>query len=108
MIECIGIHEKKGSFTPDGKKEEVAYDNIMVYYVTDDNPDVFGFYGVEIKIPRARVQMINFSDWKEIVGKQIEFVYNIFTGTPRLTGVKIIGEGHVFELISAIHTGKMK
>lgn len=108
MIECIGIHEKKGTFVPDGKKEEVSFDNIMVYYVTDDNPEIMGFYGVELKVQRARVKNINFEDWSEIVGKQIDFVYNIFSGTPRLTGIKIVGDGHVTELLSAIHTGKVK
>ena len=63
MIECIGIQEKKGSFVPDGKTESVTFDNVMIYYITDDNPDIVGYFGKELKCKNSRVRKINFNEW---------------------------------------------
>ncbi len=92
MIECIGIQEKSGKFEADNGKT-VEYDNVMIYYITDDNPEVCGYYGKEQKVSKLRVEPINFREWTELIGKRIEFVFNVFGNAPRLTGVKIVGEG---------------
>ena len=53
MIECIGIQEKSGKFEADNGKT-VEYDNVMIYYITDDNPEVCGYYGKEQKVSVQR------------------------------------------------------
>lgn len=82
MIECIGIQEKKGTFVPDGKTESVSFDNVMIYYITDDNPDIVGYFGKELKCKNSKVRKINFNEWSEIIGKEIIFHYNIFGANP--------------------------
>lgn len=94
MFEVIGLQEKSGEFEDDHGKT-IKYDNIMLYYVTDENPDIIGFFGKEQKIARAKVKLLNAKDWSELLGKQIEFNFSMFTGTPVLSGVKIIGQGNV-------------
>lgn len=99
MYECIGIENRKGSFTDD-KGKNVEYDNIMFSFVTDENPNVLGYQAAELKIGRSKVETINFRDWTECVGKEINFIYALTRGTPVLSGVKIVGEGKVVKVLT--------
>lgn len=106
MIECIGIQEKKGTFVPDGKTETVSFDNVMIYYITDDNPDIVGYFGKELKCKNSKVRKINFDEWSEIIGKEIIFHYNIFGANPVLDGVQIVAEGKVTSFLSHLSDTK--
>ena len=96
MMECVGIMRKNGSFEND-KGKNVIYDNVLIFYITDDNPDerLVGFFAKEQKVNVTRVRMENFSAWEDLIGKRFELVFNVFTGTPTLSAVKITGDGIV-------------
>lgn len=99
MFECTGIQQKKGSFQDDHGKT-IDYDNVLIFYLTDENPEVLGFMTKELKVSKRIVHPIGFEDWEDLIGKQIGFHYNIFTGTPKLDGVELLGDGFVTRLIS--------
>jgi hypothetical protein len=99
MIECVGLQSKSGSFV-DTTGKTIDYDNVIIYYVADDNPDVTGYFARELKVSRSRVNKINFADWSDIIGKQLELAYNIYGNAPRLTGVKIVGDGVIVDYLS--------
>ena len=101
MIECIGVQERKGSFQDD-KGREVEYDNVMLYYVTNDNPDILGYFGKEMKVNNKKVEKINFKNWEECIGKVLDFHYNMFGTTPTLDGIKIVGDGKVTKFLQSI------
>lgn len=104
MYECVGITEKAGSFT-DEKGRNVEYDNVLIYFVTDENPEVMGFMVREQKCSKKRVAMANFDNWNQLVGKQFEFVYNIFGAVPTLSGVRILAEGCAYDALNKAFNG---
>ena len=99
MIECIGYQIKAGSFEDD-KGRTVDYDNVMLYYITDDSDEIIGYFGKEQKIANKKVEKINFKEWSECIGKMIEVRFNMFGATPRLDGVKIVGEGVITKFLN--------
>ena len=103
MLECIGYSEKKGSFTDDVTNEKIEYDNVFIYYVTNDNSEINGYFGKEMKIKRKEVEMINFKSWDECYGKILEFRFNMFGSKPKLDGVKIVGEGKIVKFLHSIN-----
>ena len=98
MLECTGIQEKKGSFEND-KGKTIDYDNVMIYYISDEEPSVIGFISKELKVSKRQVDALNFEDWEELIGKQIEFRFNIFGSAPKLSGVAIAGDGVVTKFL---------
>lgn len=101
MIECIGIQKRKGSFEDD-KGRTVEYDNVMIYFVTNDNNEIQGFYGKELKVNTKQVEKINFQEWEQIIGKVIDFHYNMFGTAPKLDGIKIVGDGQIHDFLRSI------
>lgn len=101
MIECIGIQTRKGSFEDD-KGRTVEYDNVMIYYVTNDNPDIIGYFGKEMKVNNAKVRKIGFDNWEDLIGKVIDFHYNMFGTKPTLDGVVIRGDGKITKFLHSI------
>lgn len=84
MIKCVGYQEKQGSF------ESIVYDNIHLFLISNDDPDVIGFSVSELKIKR--------SDWDRLVGsltpsdlldKEIELLYSLQKDKPKLKTIAL-------------------
>ena len=75
----------------------VKWDNVVLYCISDYIPDdkiALGFFGAqcttELKLKRKEVTKIGFNDWDELVNKEIEIIYEIFSGKAVAKAVKLV------------------
>lgn len=52
---CIGYKHNKGDMYSEKDRKEIAWNNHVFYCINDEDPKVFGFSSVEIKVPDERL-----------------------------------------------------
>lgn len=84
MTKCIGYTQKQGSF------EGISFDNILLYIVSDDDPDIVGMTGSEIKIKRSDAERIlgNLQP-SDLLNKEIELFYSLTKDKPKLRKIAL-------------------
>lgn len=93
MIQIVGYAKKAGSFTPQNSKDEVEYNNIILYVISDVVPDVNGFMSFEIKIKAANFMKItNNVKVEDILNHVVEMNY-VSTGKASiLCSIKVVDD----------------
>lgn len=93
MVKIVGIEQKEGSFTDD-KGRSVEYDNVILYCVTDSNPDCLGMSVLTVKVPRRNfVSITGYSEVnRDMIGQCISLEYvPRLTGSPLLSHIAFLG-----------------
>lgn len=89
MVKCVGYKVSSGVFTPtDGSGNAIPYDNLLVYYVSDDDSSIAGQFAGYEKIKRQGLQLIGVNNYDELVGKNIRFYTSPIT--KRISAVEVI------------------
>ena len=84
MKRIVGVYQTgEGQFLDKAKGEMVKYDNIIIWYETDEiPPNMFehteGMITYSEKFKRKDVKLLglNTNDWFELLGREIEFGYS--------------------------------
>ena len=74
MIKCVGYAFKSGSFE-DEKGKKLEYDNVMLYYVSDNNFDVFGLETGVVKVKRSDWPKLCVLPVEDLRDQQLQFDY---------------------------------
>ena len=84
MVKCIGYTFKQGSF------EGISFDNVLLYIISDDDPDIVGMTGSELKIKRSDMERIfgNLTP-EDILDKEIELYYSLTKDKPKLKKITL-------------------
>lgn len=90
MIKVVGIKESKGEFTPEGKKEVIVFNNMMLYVNTDENEGVIGYSTGSIKVKVDRVQRVGFQTWEELIDHKIMVSYKVGVSNPEISAVVLV------------------
>lgn len=88
MIKCVGYNFSSGRFEKDGKSFD--YDNIVIYYVTDSNPSVFGLESGVLKVKRSEFPRMCTSDVSDLLDKEISLDYVPLNGRVVLSRIRTI------------------
>lgn len=81
MVKCVGYKVSSGVFTPtDGSGREFPYDNLLVYFISDEDPSVAGQVAGYQKIKRQGMQLIGANNYDELVGKNVRFYVSPVSG----------------------------
>ena len=84
MTKCIGYTFKQGSF------EGITFDNILLYIVSDDDPDITGMTGSELKIKRSDAERIlGGLQPSDLLNKEIELFYSLTKDKPKLRKITL-------------------
>ncbi len=86
MNKIIGLERKQGEYQ--GNK----YDNTIIYFVTDDSPNVTGFKGGFTKCKTSMITKatgIPVNDFMIMIDKGINFVYDFTMSPPVLIDISI-------------------
>ncbi|MGN0607369.1 MAG: hypothetical protein ACI4JM_12690 [Oscillospiraceae bacterium] len=89
MNKIIGLERKSGKFN------DIEYDNTIVYYVTDCNPNVNGFKGVEVKIKTSNLCKwlgLSQNDLAVLINRKVDFHYDFSCSPPLLCGVTLLDD----------------
>lgn len=87
MNKIIGLERKSGEY------QGVKYDNTIIYFVSDNNPEVTGFKGGSVKIKTnllTKSTGIAVNDLSVIINNGVTFDYDFTADPPRLIGVSLI------------------
>lgn len=99
MNQIVGMTQrKKGSFKNEGG-EEISYDNVVFYFISDENPDINGCTAGEVKIKFENLSGIFGSDKSSedfygndvlgFIGKYVSFNFMMTNKVPVLSGIRL-------------------
>lgn len=92
MIKCVGCKYSSGEFSIDGKS--VAYDNAILYCVSDEDKETKGLLAYEVKLNRQKMILEGVNAFDELVDHIVSFTVSIGKKggvmLPSITGVKLI------------------
>ena len=94
MTKIVGYQHKKGSFTNDSK-ENVNYDNVILYFVSDGVDGVTGCSVGEVKVSNDKLEAITgfkLNNLDQIINKKVFFNYIPDAKFPKLNSISIMPE----------------
>jgi hypothetical protein len=84
MTQVVGFAEKQGTY------ENIVYDNIVLYLLSDDDPDINGFSASEIKIKRSDLpRILDKLSPRDLLNREIELFYSLINGKPKLRRITL-------------------
>lgn len=94
MIKCVGCKYSSGEFTPEGQTQARAYDNAILYCVSDEESNVKGLTAYEVKLNRQKMTLEGCNAFDELVDHIVSFTVTMGKSNgnmvPRITGVKLV------------------
>lgn len=88
MVKCLGYELKKGDFTNSETGEVIAYDNVTLHCVSDEDSMVDGCSCYSLKVKRKFFpDSFNF---KEIIGSLLNLGYVVRNNKTYLSSVKVV------------------
>ena len=90
MIKVVGVKESKGEFTPEGKKEAIVFNNMMLYVITDENEGVIGYSTGSIKVKVERVSCVGFEKWEDLIDHEIMVSYKVGVSNPEISAIVLV------------------
>lgn len=92
MIKLIGYLRKQGNFTNKDSGELVAYDNIELYFTSNEKPDVKGLYCDSAKAKTEDLKVINAKDLDAAIGKEVYLITDLTKKTDEQGKARIMVE----------------
>lgn len=89
MIKCVGYQYKQGIFEDD-KGKSVPYDNILLYYVSDNNKDVYGLEAQCLKVKRSDFLAVCRDPVDSLLDRELILSYNPVGGKLVLSRIEVI------------------
>lgn len=86
MLKCVGYENKVGTFEDD-KGRNIAYDNVVLHYTSNNNPNVIGTECNQLKIKREQFGKVCKVSAAELVGKDIHVEYQPIGGKLTVTNI---------------------
>lgn len=86
MIKCVGYQYKAGVFE-DEKGKSFSYDNVILHYLSNNNPEVTGTEANQLKIKRSQFGTVCVVPVAELVGKDIHVEYQPIGGKLQVTKI---------------------
>jgi len=89
----------RGDFAAEGTGEIISYDNVRMFFVTDEDPDIIGSFAGEIKLRFENLSRLfgsaesseNFyKTLADYVGKKIVFHYMLTKKVPVLVSIEVL------------------
>lgn len=92
MTKVIGIKDSKGNFiSKEGKS--IDYDNLVLYVITDSDPNVLGMTSSEIKIKKSnfeKITSISVAEYPSLIDKQVSLAFALIKDKPILEKITIV------------------
>lgn len=89
MIKCVGYQFKVGTFEDD-KGRSVAYDNVCLYYTSNNNPEVVGVEAGMLKIKRHQFSAVSAVPPQDLVGHEMHVEYQPVGGKLVITKIAVL------------------
>lgn len=92
MTKVIGIKDSCGKFTSKEGKE-INYDNLVLYVITDSDPNVLGMTSSEIKIKKSNFEKITglaVGSYSDLIDKQVTLSFVLIKDKPILEKITIL------------------
>lgn len=92
MTKVIGIKDSKGNFTSKEGKS-IDYDNLVLYVITDSDPNVLGMTSSEIKIKKSnfeKITSISVAEYPNLIDKQVSLSFVLIKDKPILEKITIV------------------
>lgn len=89
MVKCVGYQYKQGIFEDD-KGKSIPYDNILIYYVSNNNKDVYGLEAQCLKLKRSDFLAICDVSADSLIDRELILSYNPVGGKLVLTRIEVI------------------
>lgn len=78
---CIGYKHSKGDMYSDKDRKEISWNNHVFFCINDEDPKVFGFSSVELKIPDSELFAMsgcsNEAECQLYVNREINAIYGL-------------------------------
>ncbi len=87
MLKCVGYEFKVGAFEDD-KGRSIAYDNVILHYMSNANPNVVGTECGQLKIKREQFAKVCALPAQDLIDKDLYVEYQPIGG--KLTVTKIM------------------
>ncbi len=92
MVKIVGFQHKEGKFKNDSN-QDVVYNNVTLFYISDCVKNVVGCSVGEIKVPFEQCQAItgfDYANLPEILNKNVELSYIPVGKYQQLSSVRVI------------------
>lgn len=88
MLKCVGLEFKSGTFVEKESNRSIPYDNVVLHYMSNQNPNVVGTECGQLKIKREQFSKVCALPAQELIDKDLYVEYQPIGG--KLTVTKIM------------------